>query len=557
MTRLEILLLTTVLALARTPGLLAQPPPSVPCPYQEIDIDKYGRQPFQNPPEERSRDGQLKTIGTVKFTDPKNTSLGGCPLTLRTYNGQVVGPTLRLKPGETLLYTLRNDLPLETPQQVADQVEQQARDAHLSVKPHSYNTTNLHTHGLHVSPSGNSDNVLLAIPPQSTFPYDIRVPDNHPPGSFWYHPHAHGSTSIQVGSGMSGALIIEDDEAEIPPALREANKGEKVMVFQTILYDAHGRADDFTALFGDNPEREKLCKENKPGCTWQHSKRRVTINGQIVPRITMRPGEVQRWRMIYTSFRISMKIQLQGHSLHEIALDGLYLGRVDTWGPTQVIDLHPGYRSDVLVKASSTPGTYRLVDVLRGGTEDENLLAEIVVEGEPLDMALPTSEEMQRLAPFPGLDLQKQATGVQEAVFKLGADLSTTGQKNYLQINYHAFNPNHIRTLQLGATDQWTLTTVGDPPNVPGALPPLPHVFHIHVNPFQTTRKDPQGNDEVVWKDTVIVPAGAPTNIFTQYTDFIGKFVIHCHVLHHEDLGMMELVEVVGEQPLKAHDGHH
>lgn len=566
MKRMETFLLAGALALAGAPGLPAQipPPPSAPCPFQEIDIDRYGRQPFQNPPDERSRDGQLKTTSTVRYTDPKTTSLGGCPVTLRTYNGQLVGPTLRLKPGEALVYTLRNDLPVETPQQVADQVEQQTSQAHLATRPHSYNTTNLHTHGLHVSPTGNSDNVLLAIPPQTSFPYEIRVPADHPPGTFWYHAHTHGSTAIQVGSGMAGALIIEDDERDIPAALREANRREKVMVFQTILYDAHGRADDITAFFPDSPATEKLCRENKSGCTWQHSKRRVTINGQIVPRITMRPGEVQRWRLIDTSFRESLAVRLEGHSLHEIALDGLYLGRIDTWGPTQFIDLQPGYRSDVLVQASRTPGTYRLVDAptsalqaLRGVAEDENLLAEIVIEGEPMDMKLPTDEEMRRLAPFPGLDLRKEATGVQEAVFKLGADLSTTDQKNYFQINYHAFNPNHIRYLQLGATDQWTLTTVGDPSDVPNAIPPLPHVFHIHVNPFQTTRKDPQGKDEVVWKDTVLVPAGTTMNIFTRYTDFIGQFVMHCHILDHEDLGMMELVEVVGEQPMKTHGGHH
>jgi FtsP/CotA-like multicopper oxidase with cupredoxin domain len=105
---------------------------------------------------------------------------------------------------------------------------------------------------------------------------------------------------------------------------------------------------------------------------------------------------------------------------------------------------------------------------------------------------------------------------------------------------------------------------VGDPSGVPncgsnkncGPIPPLPHVFHIHVNPFQVTRADPQGKNEVVWKDTVLVPAGKTINIFTRYLDYIGKFVMHCHILDHEDLGMMELVEVVGEEPLPGHGGH-
>lgn len=107
------------------------------------------------------------------------------------------------------------------------------------------------------------------------------------------------------------------------------------------------------------------------------------------------------------------------------------------------------------------------------------------------------------------------------------------------------------------------LTTVGDPPCAPrggqGSIPALPHVFHIHINPFQATRLDPSGKPEVVWKDTVLVPPASNVQIFTQYLDYIGQFVMHCHILDHEDLGMMEVIEVVGEQPaaaLPSHGGH-
>ncbi len=165
----------------------------------------------------------------------------------------------------------------------------------------------------------------------------------------------------------------------------------------------------------------------------------------------MQPGEVQRWRFIDTSFRGSLNIRLQDHSLHEIALDGLYLGKIDTWSPAQSVELQPGYRSNVLVQASLKKGTYRLVDgasgagvSLRGVAEDENLLAEIVIDGDPLDMQLPTDAEM------------------------------------------------------------------------------------------------------------------ATVDLYTQYLGFIGQFVMHCHILDHEDLGMMEIVEVVGEAPLpQGHGGHH
>src|SRR6476659_4009729 len=207
------------------------------CEYKDIDVARFGEKPFQNPPEIVSKDGVLSTELATRLTNPNTVSIGGCGVMLRTYNGALVGPTLRAKPGDVLDILLNNELPPETPGQVANQFEQERANAHLSVVPASFNTTNLHTHGLHVSPVGNSDNVLLAILPGTRMPYEIKVPKNHPPGSFWYHAHTHGSTSIQVGSGMAGALILEDDASKIPPALREANKGEKVMLFQTILYD--------------------------------------------------------------------------------------------------------------------------------------------------------------------------------------------------------------------------------------------------------------------------------------------------------------------------------
>lgn len=573
-------------AAAKEPAPLA-----VPCPFTEINVAKYGNQPFQNPPEIHSVSGHLQTTLAVKYTDPKTTSIGGCGVTLRSYNGQLVGPTLRVKPGDVMNILLDNQLPVESPNEAAAQIMQESSSAFINTMPNSFNTTNLHTHGLHVSPVGNSDNVLLAIPPQSKMPYEIKLPSNHPSGSFWYHAHAHGSTAIQVGSGMEGALIIEDDPAKIPPALREANKHEKVMVFQTTLYDAQGKSEDITSFFPDPPNPPDACQKNLPSCTWITSKRRTTINGQLVPVIKMQPGEVQRWRMIDAGFRESLSIRLikqgspegsdEGIRLHEIALDGIYLSKMDTWSSNQPIDLEPGYRSDVLVQAPPLPAgkvrvRYELVDApsssskvgvgLRGVPEPGNVVAYVDIEGTPLDMKLPTSNEIGKLNPFPGVKLYQTADGVQEAIFKLGSAVpSTTDQRNYFQINYQAFNPTHVRYLQLGATEMWNLVTIGDPNGIQppsNAIPPLPHVFHIHVNPFQVQRQDPEGLAEWVWKDTLLIPPGTPTalnsvQIYTQYLDYIGQFVIHCHILDHEDLGMMETVEVVGQVPATSMSGHN
>lgn len=536
--------------------------PGGPCAYREIDLARWGYQPFRNAPEIRSANGRLSTRLEVRFTDRATTRIAGCPVKLRSYNGQLVGPTLRVKPGDVLAPSLVNNLPVESAAQRRSDFVQQDTSAYLDMHPYSYNTTNLHTHGLHVSPERNGDNVLLAVAPQTTQPYDIRLPRDHTRGTYWYHAHTHGSTAIQVGSGMAGALIVDDDPARIPAALRAANEREKIMLISTVLYDTAGQVQEIAAFFPDGPGSAALCAQGSPTCTWQTSRRRTTINGQIVPVIRMRPGEVQRWRMIDGAFRESMFIQLEDHPLHEIALDGIYTGRIDTWRAEQAVELQPGYRSDVLVQAQRRAGstvradTFRLVDgpspagrSIRGIAEDAELIAILVVEGEPMDMKLPAQAEMAPLNPFPGVDLSRTAVGVQEAVFKLGTGLQNPN-RNTFQVNYAAFNDSRVRHVKLNATELWSVTTVGDPAPVPNPIPPLPHVFHIHVNPFQVTRLGPDSVQQTVWKDTQLIPAGDTLSLYTRYTDFVGKFVMHCHILDHEDLGMMEVVEVVRELPV-------
>jgi FtsP/CotA-like multicopper oxidase with cupredoxin domain len=582
-----------------------------PCDYKPLDLNdpSIAGQPFRNPRSLVSKSGVLETQLEVKYTDPVAVKVGGCGVKLRSFNGELVGPTLRLKPGDVLKLMLVNNLPKESAQELKAEFDDENDLAHIVTRPHSFNTTNLHYHGLHVSPSSKdvngeivaSDDVLIAVAPGTRQRYEVVLPKDHPTGSFWYHPHAHGSTAIQVGSGMAGALIVDDDQSVIPKSLEQASspEHEKIMVFQSILYDRSGEVKNIESFFpAPTIPTPANCKEQQAEGTWECSHRMTTMNGQIIPVITMRPGEVQRWRMIDAGFRESLALQLDDHALHEIALDGIYTGRIDDWTPdTRPLDLEPGYRSDVLVQAkpcteiaqshaeqlnlllrsiqanplnnvapnvgTAGPGTcvYGLWNraaapnqSLRGGQQRENLLAIIQVTGDPVsDMSLPTEAEMASLrksVPLSLDDLSKTSSGpsaVQQVVFKLGQD--PQGTKNYFQVNYQSFDPTNERRLPLNATEQWSITTVGDPADISG-IPPLPHVFHIHVNPFQYTRKDPQNKPELVWKDTLLIPAGNGTNsvnVFTTYKDFTGRFVMHCHILDHEDLGMMEVDHVVDD----------
>ncbi|MBV8382334.1 MAG: multicopper oxidase domain-containing protein [Planctomycetaceae bacterium] len=213
---------------------------------------------------------------------------------------------------------LRNNLPPEPP----NGARHPAADASQN-PPHGFNTTNLHTHGLHVSPVGNSDNVFLELGPGQEFPLEIKIPRNHHPGTFWYHAHKHGSVALQLASGMAGALIVEGGLDDVP-AIKCAR--DRVMVLQQIAYDDQGQVEK---SYYDQPGRPA----------------KTTINGRVVPEIQMRPGEVQRWRMIHAGIQRELNLTLDGHQLNEIACDGIALGTIT---PRPAILLCPGYRSDVL-----------------------------------------------------------------------------------------------------------------------------------------------------------------------------------------------------------------
>ena len=235
-----------------------------------------------------------------------------------------VAPTIRVFPGEILRVSLENKL-----------VPEPGCDAGPDMNvPHCFNTTNLHTHGLWVSPKDNSDNVGVAIPPGKTFDFEYNIPSEHPAGTFWYHPHRHGSTAMQVGSGMAGALIVEGKRlptaatgGDIDTLLKHPDGSafaERVLVFQQIAYacrDASGvikKAPDGTRWLcdqaaGDVGQVDKYDDIFKLLPAWGQSGRFTTINGRTVEPFKDRAvaGRIERWRMIHAGIRTGLRIRLQ------------------------------------------------------------------------------------------------------------------------------------------------------------------------------------------------------------------------------------------------------
>ena len=525
------------------------------CEYEvPLDINQtdYVGHPFENPesikPEKESK--TLKTTLTVKYAQNK---IADCQVNLRSYNGKLVGPTLRAKPGDTLEITLVNDLPPNP--NYSDHVtttmssEISSPDCSYEVEtttkntPHNFNTTNFHTHGLHVDPGACSDNVLRVMNPRKQdgdpapeYVIKVKIPEDHPSGTFWYHSHVHGSTALQVSSGMVGALIIEGGGLDKIPEIANAN--EQVFMFEEIAYDQNGVIENYD-VFGPNK--------------WQESGRFITINGQIMPKITMRPGEVQRWRFIHGGIRESINLELrkkytnQQIPLHEIAVDGIPLGKLDSWKNAPV-ELEPGYRSDVLVQAEELlPGQesqeYVLIDKstdaknsLLREAETGHTLATVIVKGEPMTMSLPNefklAEAKTKDAPPDISDDELRRDQHQLVSFNID-----TIKKEY-QVNGQPFDPKQVRYLQLNQAEKWKLESKF-----------ANHPFHIHVNPFQYDRIGPDGNQERIWRDTLLVTRENSPMIRSRYTEFTGEFVLHCHILDHEDNGMMESVKI--SNPLK------
>lgn len=155
------------------------------------------------PPVLRSRDGALRVELEAA---QRELELAGRRATVLSFNGGLPGPTLRLRPGDRLRVTMVNRLSAPT---------------------------NLHVHGLHVSPTGNSDNPFVTIGPGERFDYDYQLPGDHPPGTYWYHPHHHGGVAAQVFGGLYGAIIVADHPSV--PSTRE-----RLLIVSDISLDAAG-----------------------------------------------------------------------------------------------------------------------------------------------------------------------------------------------------------------------------------------------------------------------------------------------------------------------------
>ncbi len=414
-----------------------------------------------------------------------------------TYNGSSPGPTLRLRPGDLLVVHLENGLDEDT---------------------------NLHTHGLHVSPEGDADNIFATVPPGQSRTYRYDIPLEHRSGLFWYHPHAHGTVAKQVAAGLAGAIVVVDQIDDLPEIAASIERlwilSDPPIGIEPGILNA-GAMDAMTGRTGDA----------------------ILINGIERPDVKVEAGTRQRWRIVNASASRYYRLAVDNHQLQLIASDG---GRLSAPVQTSEILLAPGERTEFLINPTS-PGTFAvralpydrgtagmggsmMGDGMMGGdnstaTEDI-VIATMTVSGRSNAASLPTSllDPTSFAAPSPD----------SSRVFELGEQMGAMmggGSMMSFTINGQTFDANRTDvSVALNTVEEWEIR---NPTH-------MDHPIHLHVWPFLVVDA-PAGSG---WKDTINVPAGESVRIIVPFTGIVGRTVYHCHILDHEDLGMMGVIEV-------------
>lgn len=407
---------------------------------------------------------------------------------LLTYNGQVPGPRLEAKPGDMVQIRFTNRL---------------------------NQPTNLHFHGLHIPPTGTGDNVFLEIPPGERHTYEFEIPQNHPAGTFWYHPHYHGLVAEQLFGGLAGLFIIRGELDEISE-IKAAQ--EAFLVLKDFALDNNGNIPT-------------------PGHMAQMTGRvgdLLTTSGQFNPSLEILAGGLLRLRLLNASSSRFFWLSLEEHPFHLIATDG---GAIAS--PIEMNDLvlAPGERAEVLVKGDREPKQYRLLNqpfntaqgMMGGGMMGDSKnrgttepIATLTYSGTTDILPLPT--QLIPVEPLPEAQTTRQ--------FTLNHGM---GMGMVFLINGKAFDHSRIDTqASLNTVEDWEISNTGT----------MAHPFHVHINKFQVISRNGQPVPYAAWKDVVSVSPGETARIRIPFRDYPGKTVYHCHVLDHEDQGMMGVLNI-------------
>jgi len=397
------------------------------------------------------------------------------------YNGRVPGPLLEVSEGDSVVVHFRNELP---------------------------HATTVHWHGLHL-PFLADGSAFHPVAPGETYTYTFRI---HPgtAGTYWYHPHPHHHTAHQVAKGLFGAIIVRDPDDPL------AGLPERLLVLSDNRFHEDGSID-----FPEPGSRQARAdaENGREGDV-------LFVNGKLMPELRIRSGEVQRWRVVNTSAARTYRLALPGHTLVHVGSDG---GLFEHPVEVEEILLAGGERVELLVRGTGMP---RKAVALRSLPYDRYLphtrpsnwtdtltLATLRYTDEAPAEAVELPSTLRRI---PALD-PNDATVERQMVLT----------KN--RINGRMMDMDRVdEVADLGATEIWTVE------NLVG----MDHTFHLHGFQFQVLDRDGEPEPQRKWKDVVNVPKRSTLRFIVRFDRYPGMWMYHCHILDHEDAGMMGVLEV-------------
>jgi FtsP/CotA-like multicopper oxidase with cupredoxin domain len=525
------------------------------------------------PEDLRSQDGVLKVDLTYHDQIEADGSVRYCYID----DHGAESPTLRVKPGDLVILNLKNDL--ENPGEASADVNHAHAGMAAGNDSNSCTSglmgplaTNLHFHGLTIPPTCHQDDVLKTSiqPGDPPFEYRFRIPDDEPPGLYWYHPHIHGFTKKQVLGGASGALIVEGIEranrqvAGLPERVliirdqdlinpnSPPSKSEPVV--PRMFFDQDGDAANNGTGFG-RPAKD------------------LSINFVPIPfpnyppaSIVMKPEERQLWRVLNASAITYLNLEVlfnrEPQPLGLVALDGVPLNEDRSLGDFVGWQTHlaipPGARMEFIVKGppAGVPALLvtKTVDTGPGGENDTNrALATITASKDAPEPRSRLSDSPEPLPP-PKMPWLGSVAPVRVRRLYFSEKLLDPNNPNSATEFYitaegqkaEPFDPSSgipNIVVKQGTVEDWIIE------NRSNEL----HAFHIHQLHFMLLDYGGRPVNEPFLRDTVNVPYyNGHTLMYPSVRirlDFrdpntVGTFVYHCHLLEHEDGGMMGMIRV-------------
>jgi FtsP/CotA-like multicopper oxidase with cupredoxin domain len=445
-----------------------------------------------------------------------------------------VEPTVAVNPGERIEVELHDHLPKAIPPAATTQGadDMAGMDGMGPDSTGDQEDVNLHFHGIGSSPQRPGDDVLTMLAkPGQTLHYVVHIPPNQEPGLYWYHAHVHGETNYQVGeSGMSGAIIVTGLERHLPLL---GKMKQRLLIVRSTGVGADAKTD-FT--------------NTAPCATKDHLV--TTINGVFRPDIPIQPGERQFFRLVNATGHKTLKLNIAGERLELVAIDGFAL------------DTNPGTPAsesrETIVVPPASRAEFVVTGPASGHAELRTLCFHTGRDGDPDPMMtlayLKSTSQSQRVfrsrAPIvagPPLPRNFYDTQLPPPSVKRLVVFSEDPRPQFF-INGKSYNPKSkpMFVVHVGTTEEWHVE------NVTHEV----HDFHIHQTHFLVERIDGVPVLHPHWADSQIIPHEHLVNgkwvpgsltLLMNFRDPIirGEFLFHCHILDHEDQGMMAKIEAI------------